>query len=81
MIYDSGLKLLAAAVIGKAHEDYITGPDCNLAALEKFVRSDLFQLYSMGINPDPETVLRVWREERRDYRAELIRNGKRVVNT
>ena len=78
---DNGICLLCAAVIDKARQDYVTGPDCNLAALEKFVRSDLFQLYSMGINPDPETVLRVWREERREYCEQLIRNGKRVVST
>ena len=76
---DTGICLLCAAVIDKARQDYVTGPDCNLPELEKFVRSDLFQLYSMGLNPDPETVLRVWSEERREYRAELIRNGKRVV--
>lgn len=76
---DNGICLLCAAVIDKARKDYVTGPDCNLQALEKFVRSDLFQLYSMGLNPDPDTLLRVWREERRDYRAELIRNGQRVV--
>lgn len=78
---NNGICLLCAAVIDKARQDYVTGPDCNLAALEKFVRSDLFQLYSMGLNPDPDTVLHVWNEKRREYRAKLIRNGKRVVNT
>lgn len=71
MIHDSGVRLLAAAVISKAHEDYITGPDCNLAGLEKFVRSDLFQVYSLGINPDPDTVLSIWAKERSDYRCQV----------
>lgn len=76
MINNNGLCLLCAAVIDKARQDYVTGPDCNLHRIEAFVRSDLFQLYSMGLNPDPDTVLRVWNNERREYRAELIRNGK-----
>jgi hypothetical protein len=81
LIHNDGLRLLCAAVIDKARQDYITGPECNLRRIEAFVRSDLFQLYSLGVNPDPDTVLREWNDERRDYRAELIRNGKRVVNT
>lgn len=73
---DNGICLLCAAVIDKARQDYVTGPDCNLQALEKFVRSDLFQLYSMGLNPDPETVLHVWSEERREWwNGKLVRNG------
>lgn len=81
MIDNDGLRLLCAAVIDKARQDYITGPECDLQRIETFVRSDLFQLYSLGINPDPDIVLRVWNNERREYRAELIRNGKRVVST
>ena len=76
MIYNDGLRRLCAAVIDKARQDYVAGPECNLHRIEAFVRSDLFQLYSMGVNPDPDTVLRIWNNERREYRAELIRNGK-----
>ena len=81
MIHNDGLRLLCAAVIDRARQDYITGPECNLHRIEVFVRSDLFQLYSLGVNPDPDTVLKIWNDERREYRAELIRNGKRVVNS
>lgn len=80
MTDNDGLRLLCAAVIDKARQDYITGPECNLRRIETFVRSELFQLYSLGVNPDPDTVLKIWNDERREYRAELIRNGKRVVS-
>lgn len=80
MIHNDGLRLLCAAVIDKARQDYIMGPECNLPAIEKFVRSPLFQIYSLGISPDPSAVLDEWARERSDYRAELIRNGKRMVN-
>lgn len=76
MIDNDGLRLLCAAIIDKARQDYITGPECNLRHIETFVRSDLFQVYSLGISPDPSAVLDEWARERRDYRAELIRNGK-----
>lgn len=78
MIDNDGLRLLCAAVIDKARQDYIMGPECNLPAIEKFVRSPLFQIYSLGISPDPSAVLDEWARERRIYRAELVRNGKRV---
>ena len=78
MIDNDGLRLLCAAIIDKARQDYITGPECNLQRIKVFVRSDLFQLYSLGISPDPSAVLAEWDRERRDYRAELVRNGKRV---
>ena len=80
MTDNDGLRLLCAAVIDKARQDYITGPECNLHRIETFVRSELFQLYSLGVNPDPDTVLKIWNDQRREYRAELIRNGKRMVN-
>lgn len=80
MIHNDSLRLLCAAVIDKARQDYVTGPECNLHHIETFVRSDLFQLYSLGVNPDPDTVLKIWNDQRREYRAELIRNGKRMVN-
>ena len=65
---------LAAAVIEKAHEDYITAGPREAYLIEQFVRSELFQLYTMGINPDPETVLRIWNDERREHRAQCLRN-------
>ena len=76
MTDNDGLRLLCAAVIDKARQDYVAGPECNLRRIETFVRSDLFQLYSLGVNPDPDTVLKIWNDQRREYRAELIRNGK-----
>ena len=67
MAEKKGLLLLCAAVIEKAHQDYVTGPEIGLKSIEKFVRSDLFTLYSMGINPDPDTVLCIWDQERREW--------------
>lgn len=64
MAEKDGVLLLCAAVIEKAHQDYVTGPEIGLRSIEKFVRSELFTLYSMGINQDPETVLRIWNQER-----------------
>lgn len=69
MIDNDGLLLLCAAVIDKARQDYVTGPECNLRRIETFVQSELFQLYSLGLNPDPDTVLKIWNDERRKYRA------------
>lgn len=67
MAEKDGVLLLCAAVVDKAHQDYVTGPEIGLKSIEKFVRSDLFTLYSMGINPDPDTVLRIWDKERWEW--------------
>ena len=74
MAEKEGLLLLCAAVIEKAHQDYVTGPQIGLKSIEKFIRSDLFTLYSMGINPDPDTVLRIWAKERSEYRCQVYMN-------
>ena len=65
---------LAAAVIRQAHEDYITAGPYELRRIEQFVRSELFQLYAMGTNPDPDTVLRIWSQERSVHHAQRIRD-------
>lgn len=67
MAEKDGVLLLCAAIIDTAHRDYVTGPEIGLKSIGKFVRSDLFTLYSMGINPDPDTVLRIWDHERWEW--------------
>ena len=78
MTEKDALAKLCSAVITQARNDYLTGTEQELQSLRFFVRSDLFQLYTLGVNPDPEDVLNIWEEERRKYRAERIRIRNRV---
>ena len=74
MVDYEGCCRLGEAVISKARTDYLTAGDRETYLIEQFVRSELFQVYAMGTNPDPDTVLRIWRNDRRKYRAERLRN-------
>ena len=78
MTEKEALANLCSAVLTQARRDYITGTSQELRSLQVFVRSDLFQLYTLGVNLDPEDVLKAWEDERREYRAERIRIRHRV---
>lgn len=78
MTEKEALANLCSAVLTQARRDYITGTAQERSSLQVFVRSDLFQLYTLGVNPDPEDVLKAWEDERREYRAERIRIRNRV---
>lgn len=80
-ISGEGLCNLCAAVIDKAHQDYITGTPNELYYLRQFIRGPLFRLYSLGVDADPEAVIQSWDRDRSDYIGELIRNGNGMVIT
>ncbi len=70
----NGCYRLCQAVIRMARMDYITGTDRDCEALEKWVRSRAFGVFSLGAHADPEDVIFAWREQRRRYRdAKLVR--------
>ena len=70
----NGCYRLCQAVIRMARMDYITGTDRDCEALEKWVRSKAFGVFSLGAHADPEDVIYAWREQRRKYRdAKLVR--------
>ena len=70
----NGCYRLCQAVIKQARMDYITGTDRDCEALEKWVRSKAFGVFSLGAHADPEDVIYAWREQRRRYRdAKLVR--------
>ena len=70
----NGCYRLCQAVIRMARMDYITGTDRDCEALEKWVRSKAFGVFSLGAHADPEDVIYAWREQRRRYRdAKLVR--------
>jgi len=78
MIDNDGLMLLCAAVIDKAREDYVTGTEREREAIRHFVRSHLFQVYTLGIPADPEDVISTWDRERMVWHAQRIRVCERM---
>lgn len=72
-ISGEGLYNLCAAVINKAHQDYITGTLNELYDLRQFIRGPLFRLYTLGIDADPDAVIESWERDRSDYRAQRLR--------
>lgn len=66
-----GFYLLATAVIDKAHIDYLTESEKGCRAIERFIRSQTFAIYTLGLNVDPEAVIDAWSEERRKHRAKF----------
>lgn len=80
-ISGEGLYKLCAAVISKAHQDYITGTPNELYDLRQFIRGPLFQLYTLGVDADPDAVIQSWDRDRGDYRAQRLRICNRMDNT
>lgn len=75
----NGCYRLCQAVIRMARQDYITGTDRDCEALEKWVRSKAFGVFSLGAHADPEDVIYAWREQRRRHRdAQLVRVRNRM---
>lgn len=79
-ISGEGLYKLCAAVIDKAHQDYITGTPNELYYLRQFIRGPLFRLYTLGVDADPDAVIESWERDRSDYRAQHLRICHRVDN-
>lgn len=77
-ISGEGLYNLCAAVIDKAHQDYITGTPNELYYLRQFIRGPLFRLYTLGVDADPDAVIESWERDRSDYRAQHLRICHRV---
>lgn len=77
-ISGEGLYNLCAAVIDKAHRDYITGTSNELYYLRQFIRGPLFRLYTLGVDADPDAVIESWERDRSDYRAQHLRICHRV---
>ena len=80
-ISGEGLYNLCAAVISKAHQDYITGTPKELYDLRQFIRGPLFRLYTLGVDADPEAVIESWERDRGDYRAQLVRVRDRMEHS
>lgn len=80
-ISGEGLCNLCAAVISKAHQDYITGTPNELYYLRQFIRGPLFRLYTLGVDADPDAVIESWERDRSDYRAQRLRICNRMDNT
>lgn len=80
-ISGEGLYNLCAAVISKAHEDYITGAPDELYDLRQFIRGPLFRLYTLGVDADPDAVIESWDRDRSDYRAQLVRVRDRMEHS
>lgn len=78
---DEGLYNLCAAVISKAHEDYITGTPNELSYLRQFIRGPLFRLYTLGVDADPDAVIQSWERDRSDHRAQLVRVRDRMEHS
>ena len=76
-----GLYRLCAAVIQKAHGDYITGTPNELYYLRQFIHGPLFKIYSLGVDADPDTVIESWERDRSEYRAKRLRICNRVDHT
>lgn len=77
-ISGKGLYNLCAAVISKAHQDYITGTANELYYLQQFIRGPLFRLYTLGVDADPDAVIESWERDRSDYRAQRLRICNRM---
>ena len=77
-ISGEGLYNLCAAVIDKAHQDYITGTPNELYYLRQFIRGPLFRLYTLGVDADPEAVIQSWNRDRSDHIAQRLRICHRV---
>ena len=74
-----GLYRLAAAVINQAREDYITSSSSReLTTLQHFVRSPLFQIYCMGVDAEPDSVILEWERERSEHFAQRLRICNRM---
>lgn len=80
-ISGEGLYNLCAAVIDKAHQDYITGTPNELYYLQLFIRGPLFRLYTLGVDADPDAVIESWERDRSDYRAQLVRVRNRMEHS
>lgn len=66
----NGCRLLCAAIIEKAHNDYIfSSTDRERASIIKFINSALFRLYTFGVDVEAQTVIDIWERER-------VENGK-----
>lgn len=75
----NGCYRLCQAVINQARQDYITGTDRDCQALEKWVRSRAFGVFSLGAAADPEDVIFAWRKQRREHKdAKLVRVRNRM---
>lgn len=76
MMYNDsiGCYRLCEAVINQARRDYITGTERECRALEHWVRSPAFGVFSLGAAADPEDVIHAWQKQRREHRdAKLVR--------
>lgn len=76
-----GLYRLCAAVIKKAHNDYITGTPNELYYLRQFIHGPLFKIYSLGVDAEPDTVIASWERDRSEYRDKRLRICNRVDHT
>lgn len=80
-ISGEGLYNLSAAVISKAHQDYITGTPNELYYIRQFIRGPFFRLYTLGVDADPDAVIESWERDRREYRAKCLRVCNRMDNS
>lgn len=75
-----GFYRLCAAVIKKAHDDYITGTPNELYYLRQFIHGPLFKIYTLGVDAEPDTVIESWERDRSEYRAQRLRICNRMDN-
>lgn len=74
-----GCYRLCQAVLRMARMDYITGTDRDCRALEHWVRSPAFGVFSLGAHADPDDVILAWRKMRRRHKdAQLVRVRNRM---
>ena len=62
-----GLLLMCAAIIDRAHEDYITGTYRERKAIRNFINSEWFRIYTFNNDINADDVISKWNRDRIDY--------------
>lgn len=59
-----GCILLCAAIIQRAHDDYMFSTIREREMIRQFLDSPLFQLYSWGVEVNAEDIVKIWESDR-----------------
>lgn len=70
----NGCMALCAAIIDRAHQDYIVSSETGRQKIINFLHSDLFTLYTMGHEFDINVIVEKWDKEREKVRSEYADN-------
>lgn len=69
-----GCMALCAAIIDRAHQDYLVSSETGRQKIINFLHSDLFTLYTMGHVFDINLIIEKWDKEREKVRSEYANN-------